>query len=457
METDKMSFMKAKVISFLLILAFSLQFTGCLGIDNGIPYKPDYTLTSLTNSVRNLKKDEFLNILMIDKGSSVYKEYDKLLDLDSYTSDAAKCYKAVASGIEIKYDESSVESDSDIIKIKVTFLIPAWKDLFDDDSLTGHHALIEKLEKAEKNKTEMTLRLIKTKDGYKIKNHEALMEIFDFIGKDIKAVIKASAPTTAAESTEPTESSNHPTEPSESSSETNEPKPTSGGNAKEGNVAQAYAGYAKLLQRNKEGIEWYQKNVNSNACGLVDITGDDIPDLYFFTKNASESTHVALYVYSYDPDMQKTSLILLETLTDAESNITEFFVLRTKAGQIISYKGYLDESGSITEYGIYSSKGTGHFMEYTGKMFLTLGPEVKDKNGNDLQLKVCTVSGVDKYTNSTSVEIDEFRRIEKSLLCDNDSIFSARYQTSFNSVPYQLIGGTKSSGISYDDLLKKLA
>ena len=96
-------------------------------------------------------------------------------------------------------------------------------------------------------------------------------------------------------------------------------------------------------------------------------------------------------------------------------------------------------------------------MEYTGKMFLTLGPEVKDKSGNDLQLKVCTVSGVDKYTNSTSVEIDEFRRIEKSLLCDNDSIFSARYQTSFNSVPYQLIGGTKSSGISYDDLLKKLA
>ena len=447
-----------KVISFLLILALSMQLSGCLGITNGIPGKPNDALTSLQTSISNLEKDEILYLFKIEKGSSVYKEYDKLLDLDSYTADAAKCYKAVASGIEVKYDESSIESNSDIVKVKVTFMIPDWKDLFDDDSITGHHALIEKLEKADKNKTEITLRLIKTTDGYKIKNHEDLMEIFDFVGQDIKAVIKASAPTTAAESTEPSEpseSSKRPTEPSESSSETNEPKPTSGNN-KGDTIANAYADYARLLQKNKEGIEWFQNNVNSNACGLVDITGDDIPDLYFFTRNAAESSHVALYVYSYDPDKQKSSMILLETLTDAKSNISEFFVLRTKAGQIVSYKGYLDENGSISEYGIYSSKGTGHFMEYTGKMFLTLGPEVKDPKGNDMQLKVCTVHGVDKYTESTSVEIDEFRRIEKALLGSSDSIFSARFQKNFNSVPYQLVGNTKSSGLTYNDLLKKL-
>jgi len=451
-----------KVTSFLLILIFTLQLTGCLGITNGIPSKATDALLSLKTSIRNFQKDEFLSLLKIDKDSSVYKEYDERLDLDSYTADAAKCYKAVASGIEVKYDETTIESDSDLFKIKVTFLIPSWKEIFEDDSFSGPDGICEKLENAEKNKAEMTLRLIKTKDGYKIKNHEDLMEIFDFVGYEIAGLSGKpyeSKPTESepAESTEPkpTEKPTE-TEPSESSSETNEPKPTSGKDTPSDSTARAYADYAKLLQKNKDGIEWFEKNVNSNSCGLVDITGDDVPDLYFFTKNAADSTTIALYVYSYDPAKQKTSMILIDTLIDAESKITEFFVLRTKAGQIISYKGYLDESGSITEYGIYSNKGTGHFMEYTGKMFLTLGPEVKDKNGNTMQIKVCTVQGVDKYSESTNVEVDEFRRIEKDLLGSNASVFSAKYQKSFNSVPYQLIGSTKSTGLSYNDLLKKV-
>ena len=454
-ETDKMRLKNTKVISFLLILILSLQLTGCLGITNGIPSKATDALLSLKTSIRNFQTDEFLSLLKIDKDSSVYKEYEERLDLDSYTADAAKCYKAVASGIEVKYDETSIESDSDIFKIKVTFLIPDWKDLFEDDTFSGPDGICAKLEKADKNKTELTLRLIKTKDGYKIKNHEDLMEIFDFVGYEIKALHGGSVPTIEG-TTEPSESSKRTTEPSESSSEPAETKPTSGKNNNGDSIAKAYDDYAKLLQKNNDGIEWFQKNVNSNACGLVDITGDDIPDLYFFTKNAAESSHIALYIYSYDPDKQKSSMILLETLTDAESNITEFFVLRTKTGQIVSYKGYLDENGSITEYGIYSSKGTGHFMEYTGKMFLTLGPEVKGPNGDDMQIKVCTVQGVDKYTTSTKVEVEEFRRIEKDILGSSDSVFSAKFQKSFNSVPYQLMGSAKLTGLSYNDLIKKL-
>lgn len=448
-----------KVISFLLILVLSLQFTGCIGKANGASFKPDDALSSLTSSVRDLRKDEFLSLLKIDKDSSVYSEYEKRLDLDSYTADAAKCYKAVASGIEIKYDESSVETNSDIVKVNVTFLIPDWKDLFEDDTLSGPDSIVEKLEKSDKTKSEMTLRFIKSADGYKIKNHEDLMEMFEFIGYGIKALLKDSDPADPTEPTEPSkssESSKPSDEPSESSSETNEPKPTSGKSADKDTIARAYADYAKRLQTNKDGIEWFQKNVNSNACGLVDITGDDIPDLYFFTKNAANSNTVALYVYSYDPGKQRSSMILLESLVDSQSNIAEFFVLRTKAGQIVSYRGYLDDNGSITEYNIYSSKGTGHFMEYTGKMFLTLGPAIKDKNGNDFQIKVCTVQGIDKYTTSTKIEVDEFHRLEKDILGSCDSVFSAKYQKDFNSIPYQLLGSTKSSGISYDDMLKKL-
>ena len=174
----------------------------------------------------------------------------------------------------------------------MTFLIPDWKDLFEDDTFSGPDGICAKLEKADKNKTELTLRLIKTKDGYKIKNHEDLMEIFDFVGYEIKALHGGSVPT-IEETTEPSESSKRTTEPSESSSEPAETKPTSGKNNNGDSIAKAYADYAKLLQKNKDGIEWFQKNVNSNACGLVDVTGDDIPDLYFFTKNAAA---ISLYI-----------------------------------------------------------------------------------------------------------------------------------------------------------------
>ena len=195
---------KYKTISFLLALALSLQLTGCLGITNGIPSTPNDVLISLSASVRNYQKDEFLGNLMLDKGSSVYREYDEILDLNAYTTDAAKCYKAVASGIETKYDESSVESKSNLVKVKVTFLIPAWKELFEDDTFSGPDGICAKLEKADKNKTEMTLRLIKTKDGYKIKNHEDLMEIFDFVGYEIAGL---SGKPSGSEPSEPSEPS----------------------------------------------------------------------------------------------------------------------------------------------------------------------------------------------------------------------------------------------------------
>ena len=160
---------------------------------------------------------------------------------------------------------------------------------------------------------------------------------------------------------------------------------------------------------------------------------------------------------SYDPAKQKSSMILIEALTDPDSKIAEYFIIRTKDNKIVSYKGYLDDSGTISEYCIYSSKGTGHFMEYTGNLFLTLGPEMKGKNGESMQIKVCTVKGIDKYKDSTTIEVDEFRRLEKALVSNPESVFSANYQKNFNSVPYQLIGNAKSTGISYSDLLKQLS
>ena len=490
-----------RLAAIVLAMTLLFQTAGCLGTANGFEGKPADTIYSLQSAVQSLNDKDILALTTIEKGSSRYKEYSDILNMDSYTEGAAKCYEAVASAIDVTYDEDSIETGKDIAKVPVTFAIPAWKDIFENSSLSGADSVIEALAKAEKENTTITLRLINTKNGLVIKNADELFEIFDFVGYEIAALAEETDPSSSGEpdptgesdptgeptlptdpsfrlptdpnptesdhsgseatetsrrETEPTESSRS-TEPSETPSrDTGSTAPTGGKESKDASIAKAYADYAKRLKENKDGIEWYQRNVNSNACGLADFTGDDIPDLYYFTKGSNNSNFSSFFIYSYDPAKQKTSMILLETLNDPSSKISEFFVLRTKDNKIVTYTGYLDDNGSITTYNIYTSRGTGHFMDYTGKMFLTLGPEVKDKNGKDMTIKVCTVQGVDKYTTQTVVEVDEFRRIEKDILGSTASVFSANFQKKFNSVPYQLIGNSKLTGLSYNDLLKKL-
>ena len=468
---------KTKALSFLLILALSLQLTGCLGITNGTPSTPNDTLISLMASVRNYQKDEFLGILMIDKGSSIYREYDEILDLDAYTADAAKCYKTVASGIETKYDESSIDSKSDIVKVKVTFLTPAWKELFEDDTFSGPDGICAKLEKADKNKTEMTLRLIKTKDGYKIKNHEDLMEIFDFVGYEIAGLAgkpyesNPSEPTESTEPTEPTEPK--PTEPSTTDPQPTQPQPTDPSGTKPSDPndtdpsdtepsgtedttgpsrVTAYSEYKKIIEENKSDIEWYEKTFNKHSCGLSDFNNDNVPELFFFVKSKYSENYVNFCVYTFNPTTKKTSLVLLETLTQAGSDISEFFVSRTKDGHLITYRGYISDGSSILTYNLYASAGKSP-LTFTGNMFCTITPTIKDKDGNETNANVCTLTGVDKYKEHTSVSLEEYRRVEKEVLSSTEVLISASFQKSENSPAKQILGSYNQSGTSCAELL----
>ena len=451
---------KTKAISFLLILALSLQLTGCLGINNGIPSTPNDTLISLMASVRNFKTDQFLSILMIDKGSSIYREYDEILDLNAYTADAAKCYKAVASNIDVKYDVSSAESKADIVKVKVTFLIPAWKKLFNDDTFSGPDGICAKLDKAYKNKTEMTLRLIKTKDGYKIKNHEDVMEIFDFVGYEIAGLSGEPEPEkeTVPSETTPAESKPTPT-PAETKPAETEPletRPSESEGTEEPKGGSASDEYKKVLAKNKDDIEWFEKTFNTSSCGISDFNGDGIPELFFFSKSTYSDNYVNFSVFTYNPNTQKTTRIVLETLTQAGSEISEFFVAKTKDGKLVSYRGYLADGSAIINYNVYQGKDKSALL-FTGNLFCSITPTFKDNEGKDFNANVFTATGIDKYKENTSISQDEYNRIEKDLLGSTDILISSCFLRSQVSSANKLMSEHKNSGISYADMLKKLS
>ena len=449
-----------KVISFLLVLMLSLNLTGCLGITNGIPSTPNDTLITLMASVRNFKMDEFLGILLIDKGSSIYREYDEILDLNAYTADAAKCYKAVASNIEVKYDESSVESKDDIVKVKVTFLIPEWKELFEDDTFSGPDGICAKLDKADKTKTEMTLRLIKTKDGYKIKNHEDLMEIFDFVGYEIAGLSGEPDPTKETEPSETTPAETKPTptpaETKPSETEPSETKPSESEGTAKPDGDSAFSAYKKLLANNKDDIEWFEKTFNSSSCGMSDFNGDGIPELFFFSRSTYSENYVNFSVFTYNSKTQKTTRIVLETLTQAGSEISEFFVAKTKDGKLISYRGYVAEGSAIINYNVYEGKDKSALL-FTGNLFCSIAPTFKDNEGKDFNANVFTATGIDKYKENTSISQEEYNRIEKDLLGSTDILISSSFLKSEVSSANKLMSNYKNSGVSYADMLKKLS
>ena len=453
-----------KAISFLLILALSLQLTGCLGITNEIPSTPNDTLIALMASIRNFKTNEFLGILMIDKGSSIYREYDEILDLNSYTADAAKCYKAVASNIDVKYDVSSAESKADIVKVKVAFLIPAWKKIFKDDTISGPDGICAKLDKAIKTKTEMTLRLIKTKDGYKIKNHEDVMEIFDFVGREIAGLSGEPDPTKETEPSETTPAETKPTPtPTPAPAETTPPEtdpsetePSGSEGTTETKEVSASGEYKKVLTNNKDDIEWFEKTFNSSSCGISDFNGDGIPELFFFSKSTYSDNYVNFSVFTYNPKTQKTTRIVLETLTQAGSEISEFFVAKTKDGKLISYRGYLADGSAIINYNVYQGKDKSALL-FTGNLFCSITPTFKDNEGKDFNANVFTATGIDKYKENTSISQDEYNRIEKDLLGSTDVLISSSFLRSEVSSANKLMSEHKNSGISYADMLKKLS
>ena len=461
-----MSYKTNRILAVILVMIFAINLAGCTG-SKKLSEDPSDAVTRLEKAINSCDADKILGLTNLESGSSVYKDYKDSINVDLYDDEVAGCYKAVAESIKIKVSDSDIETVDGIAQVKATFTIPEWKKVFADSSIDSYLAVTEAVRKADTEEQNLTLRFIDTKDGLKIKNVEDLMEIFDFVGFDIASSTSWGDPNgtkpsesetkeTKPKETEPSETKPSETEPSETDPSTsNKPTKVPQKGTKE-DLAKAYADYAKRIKNNKDKIEWFEQHMNTNACGLVDITGDDIPELYVFSKGSENSKTINFIIYSYDPAKQKSAIILIEALTDPESNIAEYFVIRTKDNKIVTYKGYLDDSGTISDYCIYSSKGTGHFMEYTGNMFLTLGPEMKGKNGESMQIKVCTVKGVDKYMDSTTIEVDEFRRLEKALISSPESVFSANYQKNFNSVPYQLIGNAKSTGISYNDLLKQL-
>lgn len=450
---------KNRIISILLVLTLIFQFAGCTGVTGKLSGEPSEVLEKLQTSVRKLNTADILSLTVAEKGSSIYREYEDYLNIDAYEDDIAGCYRTVAESITFKYEESDIDIGNRIAKVHLTVVMPEWKKVFSDISLADADTVIEQLKKASTEELHVTLRIIETKDGLRIKNTEDLMDILEFVGWDI-----ASAPTwnskqpgesrpaeskpSETEPSEPSETEPSETKPGESEPSakepTNAPKPGS-----KDTLSAAYAAYKNILTKNKETIEWYEKNINANSCGLLDINNDSIPELYFFGRNAKDDKFINLFVYTYDPERKTAKSALSATLIEYASKVSEFFVFRDGSGNIVLYKGFIDEKNVISYYNTYEYSNFANMLVYSG--YLISG--VVDGNKENA---VCTVKGFGGHYSNESIKYDEFLRIEKELLEKTDVVLGAKLLPSSRSSAADQMKSKKIFGQDYNAVLKQL-
>ena len=455
-----MSYKANRILAVILVMIFAINLAGCSGTKK-LSEDPSDAVTRLEKAINSCEADKILELTTLEKGSSVYKDYKDSINVDLYDDEVAGCYKAVADSIKIKVSDSDIETVDGIAKVKATFTIPEWRKVFADSSIESGLAVTEAVRKADTEEKHITLRFIDTKDGLKIKNVEDLMEIFDFVGFDIASSTswgganetkpsEDETKETKPKETEPSETQPDETEPSGEPDPSTSKKPTKAPQqGTKDDLAKAYADYKKVLEKYADGIAWFEKNVSKDSCGLNDLNGDGIPELFIFTKSNAEENFIDFHVFSYNPANKVTADYLDTALTDATSEISEFAVIKCPNGDVVTYKGFIDEKNVICYYNLYE------YMDYVATLAYS-GFMICGVTGGDTENAVCSLRGFDKYTTNASINYKEFLRVEKELLTKADVVFCAKMLNNSKSTAAEHLKNRKNEGKSYAEILKQL-
>ena len=117
-----------RIIAVLMVMILAFNFAACSGAKK-LSGDPSDVISGLEKAIQSSKADDILSLTMVEKGSTLYKEYKDSINIDLYDDEMAGCYKAVAKKTSIKFSESDIETGSGIAKVKVTFSMPDWKKI----------------------------------------------------------------------------------------------------------------------------------------------------------------------------------------------------------------------------------------------------------------------------------------------------------------------------------------
>ena len=275
-----------RIIASVLTASMALGIAGCdaFGVRKEMS-GVDHVVKEYAGALRDLDEEKVLSLTVYGEGDPEYQEIHDCFIFDGNAEYIWDIYEAVASTIDLNYLGSSIQVDGNEASVDFKYSIVDWKPLFEGSSETADD-LVQAVKKSKKTNSIKGGLEFKKEDGeWKISKIKGLDELLSFSNAWPVLEVKCwpTRPTVDIEYTDPEPADPTPTVDVEKSTK------------------RAIACFKRILEENKATIQGVEKTFNVKSCGLCDIDGNDIPELYFFAAKDDAVICVDLYIFSYNP------------------------------------------------------------------------------------------------------------------------------------------------------------
>lgn len=278
-----------KAAAAVLAVSMAAGFTGCFknekkNIDAIIKVTDQYV-----EALSNFDAEGVLELTNWEEDDDQYKEVEKILDLDFYSTQVTKeeieCYKYIASTITYEYENGRIEIIDDKATLKIQYKMVDWKPVFAEQFDDFDQVLKELKNSDDTLIVKETLKFEKEKDGWKLTEISKLNEAFSFVYA-LPNVVLPDDPTTDP-TADPTDT---------------EPSTTDPNNQYTALYKEACASYLYFLGSQEAAIRKAEKIYGKSFCNCYDINSDGVPELIFVSADKPDDDYssASLHIYQYN-------------------------------------------------------------------------------------------------------------------------------------------------------------
>lgn len=333
-----------KLTSVVLAASMLLGFAGCSKKNEKAVKQIEDLMEDYVDALNDFDCDGVLDLTNWEDDDKDYEAAEEVLDINKvakYDGEGfASCARYIASTIKIDYDSDDIDIDGDKASVKVKYELVDWKSVYFGESCIDYADVLSSLRGtrstiSEKGKLSFELE----KGEWKISKISNLNQVFDFIN-----VLPEISPEPLVTDAPPID-----TEPSAD--------PTGkvpGGTDFADSYDKAIDSYLKVLDQYKDQIADYENNYYENhTCGLYDIDGNNIPELYFLACEPGAIYACDLYIYTYNEYAgEAVPMIIIPNILYLAGGGGEFLMYTTPSTLVITY-AHGEESLYTTETHVF--------------------------------------------------------------------------------------------------------
>jgi len=328
--------------------------------------------------------------------------------------------KVIAASLSLVYDEDDIKTDKSKASVELEYELVNWKNVFDDVYSDFEEAGQSIKNEQAKLRVSGKIDLAEQDGEWMISKVSKLDEVFAFTSEEPDI-----ADTTETVQTET------------SAAVTSDPY-----NA-------AVNAYIELLETNSEVIKHAEKVYSKDYCGIYDINGDGIPELYFIAADDADDMYssATLYVYRFDVFLNKAYMAVMvpEIVYSAQGG---GFILYVTPDEFVITHRHGEEALVHVETDVYSAD-----VEYRVSLMRDAAYEYDPEN--DLEIYTYEYYR-GYYGNYDTYSETEYNATLRHLVSKAFVVLASDYAPLENEIEYPLNSLPDNGFVSFDEMLTYL-